>query len=255
MNINTLTPYPPQRSILSGHEPILALFGGIQTGKSVTGAFKIACDATGVYPDWYMGPRTERGIEALVMSNTSEVTRDVCQRLLIGESDGSDGYLGGFIDRGCSIDSHPKSFLRGACDSIRVKHAPSGTESRITFSSFECIQHLSAGVFDRIWIDNECGFPILQEAHARVIPHRGQVIITMCPLDGVTRLVGFIMSAPQDVVRLEYMTWDDARHLDAELKKDAMAIFGVSPDVTAARLSGRPVQLVVGVNPCRNGSK
>ena len=215
------------------------------SGKSHAGAYKMAWDATGLYPDWYKGPRTVRGIDAWVLGKTGEITRDSCQRKLFGV----DPERPGWTDKpGIHALIPPKYIIgkptrksapSGCFDTVRIKHVPSDTISTITFKAYEMErQSLAAWNGDRIWVDEECPKEILMEMLARLMDNKGQLLITLCPLDGMTPTVKFLLNGPEDLVKVERITHRDAKHLDEKEKANIARMYSSNPDELAARTDG-----------------
>jgi len=215
------------------------------SGKSHLGAYKMAWDATGLYPDWYKGPRTVRGIDAWILGKTAEITRDSCQKKLFGPDPERPGWtdkpsINGLIPNKY-IMGRPsrKSAPTGCFDTVRVKHVPSDTTSTLTFKAYEMErQSLAAWNGDRVWVDEECPMDIIEEIIARLMDSRGQMIITLCPLDGMTPTVKFLKTAPADLVRCDTLKHTHAKHLAQEEKDNIKRMYAHNPAMLLARTEG-----------------
>ena len=239
-------PYPPQKTICNSTHKISVLMGGNRTGKSHVGAYKMAWDLTGLYPDWYTGPKTVRGIDAWVLGDTGENTRDACQRKLFGPNADKPGWtdrpgVEGLIPAKYIIGKPSrKSAPPGAFDTVHVKHIPSDTTSTVSFKSHQMDrQTLASWNGDRVWVDEECPLEILEEIIARLMDRKGSLTVTMCPLDGVTPTVKFLLTGPADLVLVDYLTHADAKHLDGKEKANIKRLYASNPSMMIARTEGR----------------
>ena len=221
---------------------------GIVVSNSHTGGAQMAWDATGLYPDWYTGERTVRGINAWVMGDTTENTREACQKKLFGPDPDKPGWtdrpgIEGLISSKYIIGKPSKKSVSGAFDIVRVKHVPSDTVSIIGFKSHEmATQSLASWTGDRVWIDEECSKEILDEMIARITATKGKILITMCPLMGITPLVNFLINGPPDLVKLAKLDYDQAKHIDPKVKEANIRLWSSNPSVLAARTRGEATQ-------------
>ncbi len=244
------TPYDPQREILNSTQKILAFLGANQSGKTHTGVIKMAWDATGLYPEWYHGRRTTRGIDAWIMGKTAENTRDTAQKKLFGSNIDKPGWTDkpgqeALIGQKYILAKPTRKPVPGAFDTVLVKHVPSDTTSRLMFKSHQMdTVALASWSGDRVLVDEECPKEVLDELIARVSVSDGQIFITLCPLDGLTPLVKWIMEMAErhpSLLKLCYLTYDDAQHLDPTVKAANRALWSSNPAMMAARTEGRAV--------------
>lgn len=214
------------------------------SGKSLSGAVQMAWDATGLYPDWYKGERTVRGINAWVMGDTTENTREACQKKLFGPDPDQPGWTDrpgdeALIAKKYIIGKPTRKSVSGAFDIARVKHVPSDTISILGFKSHEmATQTLASWSGDRVWIDEECSKEILDEMIARITATRGKILITMCPVQGMTPLVKFLQNGPADLVKLARLPYSQAKHIDEKVKEANIRLWSSNPAVLAARTEG-----------------
>ena len=222
------------------------------SGKTHSMIVKCAWDATGIYPDWYKGPKTVRGIDAWVMGDTGENTRDTAQRKLFGPDPERPGWTDKPFKEGLVASKYiigkptRKSAPSGCFDTVRVKHIPSDTTSTLTFKSHKMNrQALASWHGARVYIDEEPDVDILMEMIARVADDRGQIFVAMCPLDGMTPTVKWIMNNAEsspDLVKLCYLPHTEAMHLDPAEKEAMLRMFASNPAMLIARTEGRVVQ-------------
>lgn len=242
------TEFEPTMDLGVDHPDHAFLADGIvvsNSGKSHAGAYKMAWDATGLYPDWYKGPRTVRGIDAWILGKTGEITRDSCQKKLFGPDPERPGWtdkpsISGLISPKYIIGKPSrKSAPQGCFDTVRVKHVPSDTISTLTFKSYEMDrQSLAAWNGDRVWIDEECPLDIIQEVIARLMDNKGQMIITLCPLDGMTPTVKFLLTSDRDLVTVAKLKHTHAKHLDEKEKENIKRLYASNPAALLARTEG-----------------
>lgn len=235
----TMELYESQVRVVESDAMILALFGGNQGGKSTAGALRTAWDAMGLYPSWYKGPRTTRGVDIWVVGETNQTTRDTCQRKLLGDTD---TFEGGFIPKRYHVGRPSmRQNIPKAVDTIRIRHVPSGTVSTITFKSYEQGREaLASWTGDRVWVDEEPPFDCYQELTMRIVARKGQMILTFTPLKGKTQLVKLLLKDEPGVITKDFLGWNQARHLDESTKKAIATMYASQPGQLRARMTGHP---------------
>ncbi len=166
------------------------LMAGNQLGKSYCGAAETAIHLTGLYPDWWTGRRFTAAPRLWAGSKTSEVTRDTCQRLLVGEPKDEASWGTGFIPADRLKDWDRKSgSAANALDNVTVKHLSGGTAT-LGFKSYEQGREKWQGeTLDGIWMDEEPPLDIYMEAITRTNTTTGPIWITFTPLLGFSEVV------------------------------------------------------------------
>lgn len=215
------------------------LMAANRVGKTASAAAEAAYHALGEYPDWWEGYRFEKAPLIWVGSVTSETSRDITQKALIG---GIGDELGtGLIPRS-RIVGKPKMRQAGVPDvveTVRVKHK-SGKNSKILFKSYDQGWKKWQGTEPQVvWMDEEPDdYKIYTEALTRVLTSHGTIMVTFTPLNGVTTLVlHFQDDLPN--TQLVTATWDDAPHLDEKAKEELKDSY---PDYERdARTAGVPM--------------
>jgi phage terminase large subunit-like protein len=216
------------------------------SGKSHAAAVQLAWDATGLYPDWYKGPKTSRGINAWVVGDTTENVRDAPQRKLFGPDKNRPGWTDkpgreALIHHKYIMGKPSMKSVAGAIDTVWVKHVPSDTTSVISFKTHGMDQQaLASWTGDRVWVDEECPKEIMDELIARISVNNGFIYYALCPQHGITPLVKWIRdnAGGPHVLRV-YLSYDDAKHLDPEVKARNRALWASDPAMLAARSEGR----------------
>jgi hypothetical protein len=243
-------PYPSQLEILNSKKKISVISGGNRSGKSHTFCNKLAWDATGLYPDWYQGVKTVRGIDAWVLGKTGENTRDATQKKLFGPDPARPGWSDRPGDEALIntkyIVGRPtrKSQPADALDMVRVRHVPSGTISTITFKSHAMDREaLASWNGDRALLDEAADVDVgtLGEIYARLMDRQGQMWVTLCPLDGMTPAIKFLWELPDDIRHLVYLGHDQAKHLTEDEKANFRRVFASNPAALLARTEGKIV--------------
>lgn len=185
-------PYAKQREFHAngaGHRERL-LMAGNQLGKTFCGAAEAAIHLTGLYPDWWTGWRSARPIRMWAGSKTSEVTRDTCQRYLVGEPADEATWGTGMIpaDRLLGWDRKSSS-APNALDNVTVKHTSGGT-SKVGFKAYDQGREKWQGeTLDAIWMDEEPPLELYMEAITRTNAALGPLWITFTPLLGFSAVV------------------------------------------------------------------
>ena len=237
---------------------------GNRCGKTLAGAFAMACHLTGEYPSWWNGKTFDRPIKAWAAGSDAKSTRDTVQKELLG----SIGNWGtGLIPKEKMGRFWALSGVPQGVDTIEIKHS-SGGISTLSFKNYQ--QSLSAfygTAMDVIWLDEICPADIYNECLIRTMTTGGIIFVTFTPLEGLTPLVvnffskadllagskpllGVSNEQPEDdgtdsrlanrTVAKAIVTagWDDAPWLTEEAK--ARMLDDTPPHLRAARSKGEP---------------
>lgn len=239
--IKQYSPYGWQEKFINASSncaQLLAMTGN-RCGKTYTGAFIMACHLTGLYPDWWEGRRYDRPIEAWAAGISTDTTRDILQSELLGKWSNPEAFGTGAIPKELIVDTVRREGKPGCVQTVLVKHISGGT-SILTFKSYEMSQDKFMGTaIDVIWLDEECPKDIYTQCVTRTATTGGIVYLTFTPEHGATELVKEFM---QEIKPGQFMigaTWDDAPHLDDEVKEQLLSVY--SPAEREMRASGRPM--------------
>jgi len=193
---------------------------GNRVGKSYSGLYEDTLHLTGEYPDWWVGRRFDKPIKMWVASPTSEKTRDVLQKELIGYVH---DYGTGFLPRECIIETNsgmPGTLKMGvskALDTVLIKHK-SGGNSELKFKSYkEGVLSFESDKIDVFHLDEEPPIDIWASCIARTMTQNGIGYLTETPLLGMTQLLTELMERNKNCLVVQ-ATWDDAPHLTTEQK-------------------------------------
>lgn len=230
-------PYPKQREfhrVGAAHRERLFMAGN-QLGKTYSGGAEWAYHATGQYPDWWDGWRTDRPGVYWAASETMEVGRDGQQRILLGR-DGDRGT--GAIPGRRIVDMRPYPNVPGAVSVAQVRHV-SGGLSTIVFKSYDQGRRkFQADTVTGIWFDEEPPEDIYTEGITRTNATGGPVMTTFTPLLGMSNVVRrFIQDGGPDRAVVT-MTIDDVEHYSDEER--ARIIASYPPHEREARTKGIP---------------
>lgn len=264
----TFPVYETQKRVLCSQKMILALFGSNQAGKTTAGSLGVTYHAKGIYPEWWEGKKTTRGQDIWCIGETNPSTRDILQKKLFGPDHTRPGE-GGWITPEFIVGKPVmRPNLPGAFDTVKVRHV-SGEVSTITFKSYEQGREvLASWTGDLVWVDEEPPWDCFEELVMRIIKRKGQIILTFTPLRGFTKLVNLLLGrrfAEQgdDVladalkrfpVEKDFLTWEEAKHIDQETKDNIKLLFAGNPGQLRARMTGMPTSNTGLVWPFELGS-
>ena len=216
------------------------LMAANKTGKTFCGACEMAYHLTGRYPEWWTGAKFKRPITAWAAGNTTANTRDIVQAELLGEPGDEDEFGKGAIPKEY-IDGTPlrQPGVPNAYQSLHVKHV-SGRNSKLIFKSYEQgkMQWMGKAV-DVTWLDEEPPQDIYSQALRAALKSGGIVYMTFTPESGMTEVVTQFMTRLGQSQALYHATWDDAEHLDEDIKKEILA--ALPPHEREMRSKGIPV--------------
>lgn len=219
---------------------------GNRVGKTEGGGTECSYHLTGNYPDWWDGRKFDKPIRAMVAGDTSETTRDILQKKLLGGKFGTDEWGSGLIPKECLGKPMLKQGVSGGYSEVPIKYK-NGEWSTLKFRSYDQGRRIFQGQeLEFFWADEECPYEVYEEGLLRTATTDGIVILTFTPLTGLTPLVLSFLESRKDqklgakdcgryVVQAG---WDDVPHLSpeamAELEKSIM------PHQRAARRRGEP---------------
>jgi len=226
----------------------LAFIAANRVGKTLTGAYIMACHLTGDYPEWWEGIRFKNAIDAWAAGKTNQKTKEIVQKELLGpENDiGS-----GMIPRDKIIRITKKPGVADAVETVTVQHS-SGGVSVLEFKSYEQGRDGFEGTKRQvIWLDEEpADARIYSECLMRLADRfrPGIIYCTFTPLEGLSTVVlSFLPEGkiPRDGTNprntdmfVVQVTWDDVPHLTDSDKKRLWD--GCLPHERSARSKGIP---------------
>lgn len=157
-----------------------------RVGKSITGGYELTCHLTGLYPKWWNGKRFFDPTDCWASGDTSQTTRDIVQRVLLGDI----GQWGtGLIPEHTISKIRMRAGIPGGVDSVMIKHT-SGGESYLGFKSYDQKRRAFQGTAKHaIWLDEEPPLEVYGECLIRTMTTGGVVFVTFTPLQGLTPFV------------------------------------------------------------------
>lgn len=230
-----------------------AFVAGNRTGKTVAGAFEMACHLTGIYPKWWKGKKFLNAISAWAVGVSNQQVKAVLQRELLGNGSSleDEGLGTGLIPKAKITKITKKPGVPDAVDTIQVRHV-SGALSDLSFLAYEQGREIFQGTKKQvIWLDEEPkDIGIYSECLTRLAdPYNpGIIFCTFTPLFGLSDVVqsflpdgrfpegGVHEKSPHKFVT--QVTWDEVPHLTEQQKEEMYASY--SPHERDARRKGIP---------------
>lgn len=230
--------------------------GGNGTGKTWgVSAYELTCHLTGEYPHWWNGRVFDHHIDAWVVGDTRETTRDIIQAKLLGDvaKKGTSALGTGMIPRHL-IAGEPKYLpnTNHAADFVLIRHKDGGL-STLGFKSYDQGRKAFQGTEKHvIALDEEPPEDVYQECLQRGRVVNGMLLLTFTPLSGPTAVVRGFLNWRQENAKgaskaLVTCGWDDVPHLDEEWKRQTEA--ATPAYLREARKLGIPVAGVGKIYP------
>jgi phage terminase large subunit-like protein len=205
------------------------------------GGYEMALHLTGDYPAWWEGRRFDRPIRGWAAGDTSKTVREILQQKLLGPV----GSWGTGLIAGDSVVRIVRA--TGVADTVEivyVKHK-SGGLSKLVFKSYDQRREAFQGTEqDVIWLDEEPPLDIYTECLLRTMTNNGMLMLTFTPLMGMSEVVlsflpgGKLEESARGSKYVVMATWDDAPHLNDEVKKELWE--SIPPFQRDARAKGIP---------------
>jgi phage terminase large subunit-like protein len=172
------------------------LLGANRSGKTICASFEIAMHVTGIYPDWWVGYRYEKPIQAWVCGVTELETYQILEKK----------YIDGFGDDVAYIAPDLITSSNRQSHIYQIWHS-SGGVSTLRFKSYKQGREAFQGEkIHVLHLDEEPPLDVYSEGVMRTMStaqdHYGMVLLTMTPLKGVTNML------------LNFMEYEDAENLD-----------------------------------------
>jgi len=199
------------------------LMAANKTGKTYCGAAELATHLTGRYPKWWRGARFNSPIQAWAAGNTTGNTRDIVQAELLGTPGDEEDFGKGAIPKDAIGKTERQPGIPNAYQTVMVKHE-SGRNSKLHFKSYEQGKQAWMGkAVDVTWLDEEPPQDIYSQALRASLKSGGLIYMTFTPESGMTQVIAQFMNHLQPHQQIFNATWDDAPHLDEEVKQEILA--------------------------------
>lgn len=201
-------PIPKQAIACNSRKGMVMVAGANRVGKTKVAAFILTCHLTGVYPDWWTGPRYKRPVDIGVVGKTNRAVRDVMQKNLLGP----------LYDLGTGMVpkdyfARPPSRQQGIPDLIDtafVKHASGGVSTVKFFSCQMDVGVIMGQDWDMVAFDEEPSPEWYRQARMRIVSRSGLMLLTFTPEDGWTEIVTELYELDEDLIERITITVDDA---------------------------------------------
>lgn len=236
--------YPSQKAFfMAGSSGVhqRLIYGGNQSGKTLSAAFEVALHMTGDYPFWWTGKRFDKPIRVWAVGESGQLVRDTLQKKLCGDDEFGTGMipLESFAKRPVMVPGGT-----GAVDTMFVAHQTDGVAdgtSSLTFKSFEMRREkLQGESVDLIWIDERPSEDIYSELLARTSATDGHLIVSYTPVgDGAAAGVTYkFLSEPSSDRAVFRIPSAEVKHISEARREDLAS--GYAEHEREARLEGTP---------------
>lgn len=185
------------------------------------GGYELTLHLTGNYPDWWIGRRFDKAVQAWAVGTTGQTVRDILQVKLLGPVQA----IGTGLIPGDLIVGEPTKkagSVKDAIEAVYVRHA-SGGVSHLQLKSYEQGRKAFEGTHqDVILLDEEPPLDIYTECLTRTmstVPGElaGLIMLTFTPLEGMSETVlQFLPGGRPDDSGARFIIqagWDDVPHL------------------------------------------
>lgn len=195
--------------------PERLFMAGNRVGKSLAGAFELACHLTGDYPSWWNGRVFDHPIDAWAVGKDARAVRDTAQKELLGDVGqwGTGMIPAHRLGKFWALQGTPQ-----AVDIIQIKHK-SGGWSKLGFKNYQQdIGSFMGTSRHAVWLDEECPLEIYNECNIRTATTKGIMLVTFTPLDGLTQMVINFCKRAEFLVGAKPLVTvdDDTENLDDE---------------------------------------
>jgi phage terminase large subunit-like protein len=217
------------------------IYGGNQSGKTLSCGAEVTWHLTGDYPAWWMGKRFDKPIRCWAVGESSMLVRDTLQKKLCGDQEFGTGIipLESFGKRPIAVPGGT-----GAIDTMFVTHQTDGIAdgtSSLTFKTFEMRREkLQGESIDLIWVDERPSEEIYSELLARTSATDGHLIVSYTPVgDGAAAGMTYkFLSEPSADRSVHRIASTEVRHISEARREELAANYG--DHEREARMEGTP---------------
>jgi phage terminase large subunit-like protein len=217
------------------------IYGGNQTGKTLSAGFEVALHATGAYPDWWTGKRFDKPLRIWVVGESAQLVRDTIQKKLCGDDEIGTGAipLEAFGRKPIMVPGGT-----GAIDTMFVTHQTDGITDGTTTISFKSYeqqrQKLQGESVDIVWCDEKPSEEIYSELLARTSATDGIIIVSFTPVGvgGASGLTYKFLSEPSSDRAVFRIRSEEVRHISGARREELSESYSDAERET--RIEGTP---------------
>jgi phage terminase large subunit-like protein len=174
-----------------------AFIGGNRTGKSTCVGYEATCHLIGWYPEWWVGRRFYRPIQAWLCGEDTKALRESLQVGLLGRI----GEIGtGMIPKENLLNLTPRSGVAEAYDTVTIRHSSGGISRAVLKTYDQGRESYQGAKVEVIMLDEEPPLPIYTESLMRTMAtvpgeENGIVMAAFTPLKGLSDVVQTFLPA------------------------------------------------------------
>lgn len=194
------------------------LSAGNRVGKTFSQAFEFNLHLTGLYPDWWKGRRFDKPVNAWALGITTDSTRDVLQKELLGTNNAKDSSSigsGSIARKHINFDTIERD--GGRVLRIQIKHYNGSGKfdgySSLTFKTSMMDEAALMGAkLDLVWMDEQPPFneeQLHSQLVMRVSDSGGTLTVTATPEQGATALLSDYRDNSGDGKYYQQAGWRD----------------------------------------------
>lgn len=210
------------------------LLCGNRVGKTVSEAYEFAYHVTGKYPSWWEGKRFSSPLLAWAVGNTSDSTRKVLQKELLGTSNAKmrDEIGTGTIPRS-AIDFGKGLITDGErIKGLKVKYYNkrgewTGQYSQIEFYSVGQGQASMMGAnVNYIWMDEFAehdAAEVYNQLVTRTGTTKGHVVMTGTPELGMNEIIEMFQANEEGNLYMKTASWSDCPHFTKQMMRELLS--------------------------------
>jgi phage terminase large subunit-like protein len=217
------------------------IYGGNQSGKTLSCAAEVAWHLTGAYPDWWTGKRFDKPIRCWAVGESTMLVRDTLQRKLCGDDEFGTGMI--------PLESFGKKPIMipggiNAVDTLFVAHQTDGITdgtSTLSFKSYEQRRaKLQGESIDLVFCDEKPDEQIYSELLARTSATNGILVLSYTPVGagGSAGLTYKFLSEPSSDRAVFRIRGDEVKHISAGRRDELAEEYSDAERET--RLEGTP---------------
>lgn len=240
--------YPWQHEAFQSVESQTMTLAGNRSGKTMSAAYHFACDVTGDYPAWWIGPSFPHGLNALGLGVDNTQLKAVLQTQLFGEIDeDKKEFKGGWIHRSEIISVEWSPHTTGLARRVTVRHVKG--QSYVTLRAYtqsktgQGTLSFAGTSIDLILVDEQPPDQLIGQLVTRTMTGNrgagGVIRYTMTPELGMTKLVTKFMEDRDVNQRLiGPIAWNQCPHLTPEVQVKILS--GIPVHEHDMRREGKP---------------